>query len=324
MSFIHDDKEFDALLRIVADKRKISVGLVEKDYWVTHVLWALQNRGFDMWFKGGTSLSKGFALIERFSEDLDLKLEPGSVTGIPPITDWKKESTQATKAREAHLRSLAGAVVVPGATMSLDPDLVDEHWRSVNIRAVYPNKHLEGLNGVLKPFVLLEVGSARVTPSVSCDMTSFVHEELATQHQLDAYDDNRPKQVKCVHPLVTLLEKIDALVRRVPNSGRDPATFVRHYEDAARIITNTGRLPRLDGYQSLRELADDMVREKQIKALPSPDHAAFAIPDNERGDAIRTAFQAISPMFWGPRKTLDECTNEIRIWLESSGVRSAE
>lgn len=89
MSFIHDDRDFDALLRIVADKRKISVGLVEKDYWVTHVLWALQHRGFDLWFKGGTSLSKGFALIERFSEDLDLKLEPGSVTGIPTVTDWK-------------------------------------------------------------------------------------------------------------------------------------------------------------------------------------------------------------------------------------------
>lgn len=322
MSFIHDDKEFDALLRIVADKRKIAVGLVEKDYWVTHVLWALQHRGFDMWFKGGTSLSKGFGLIERFSEDLDLKLEPGKVTGIPPATDWKRESTQATTARETHLRALANAVFVPGAAVSLDPDLVDEHWRSVNIRAVYPGKHLESLNGVLKPFVLLEIGSARVTPSVSCDMTSFVHEELAAQNQLGAYDDNRPKQVRCVHPLVTLLEKIDALVRRVPNPDREPATFVRHYEDAARIITNAGNLPKLDGYPSPRELANNMVSERQIKPLPSPDHAAFATLANERGEAIRTAFTSIGPMFWGPRKTLDECTAEIRGWLESSGVRT--
>lgn len=322
MSFIHDDKDFDALLRIVADKRKISVGLVEKDYWVTHALWALQHGGFDMWFKGGTSLSKGFALIERFSEDLDLKLEPGRVTGIPAVTDWKRESTQATTAREAHLRALAGAVVVPGAAVSLDPDLVDELWRSVNIRAVYPGKHLESLNAVLKPFVLLEVGSARVTPSVSCDMTSFVHDELSAQNQLGAYDDNRPKQVRCVHPLVTLLEKIDALVRRAQNPNRAPATFVRHYEDAARIITNLGRLPKLEGYPSARELADEMVLEKQIKTVPSPDHPAFAIPGDERGEAIRAAFQAIGPMFWGPRKTLDECIEEIRGWLQSSGVRA--
>ena len=40
---------------------------------MTHTLWALRAAGFEIWFKGGTSLSKGFALIERFSEDLDLK-----------------------------------------------------------------------------------------------------------------------------------------------------------------------------------------------------------------------------------------------------------
>lgn len=323
MSFIHDDKDFDALLRIVAEKRKLSVGLVEKDYWVTHVLWALQHLGFDVWFKGGTSLSKGFGLIERFSEDLDLKLEPGRVTGIPPVNDWKREGTQVVSARKAHLQALAAAISVPGMTVSLDKDLVDEHWRSVNIRVAYPAKHLGSLSGVLKPFVLLEVGSARVTPSVPCDMAAFVHDELSAQGQLSTYDDNRPKQVRCVHPLVTLLEKIDALVRRVPNPDREPATFVRHYEDAARIITAAGNLPRLDGYASPRELADDMVSEKQIKPVPAPEHPAFVVPNNERGHAIRGAYETIAPMFWGARKTLDECTKDIREWLESSGVRGS-
>jgi predicted nucleotidyltransferase component of viral defense system len=78
LSFVHDDPEFDDLLRIVAEGRGLAVGLVEKDYWVTHVLWSLHELRLEVWFKGGTSLSKGFGLIERFSEDLDLKLEPGS------------------------------------------------------------------------------------------------------------------------------------------------------------------------------------------------------------------------------------------------------
>lgn len=181
MKFVHDDSDFDALLRIVADKRKISVGLVEKDYWVTHVLWALQDAGFGLWFKGGTSLSKGFGLIDRFSEDLDLKLEPGVVPGIPAATDWKRESAKAVATREAHLRSLAAAVVIPGARVTLDEPLVDELWRSANIRVEYPGNHLESLSGVLKPFVLLEIGSARVTPFVACDMSAFVHEELLAQ-----------------------------------------------------------------------------------------------------------------------------------------------
>jgi hypothetical protein len=64
MNFVHDDPEFDALLLIVADRRRLAPGLVEKDYWVTHTLWALQTTGLDVWFKGGTSLSKGFNLIQ--------------------------------------------------------------------------------------------------------------------------------------------------------------------------------------------------------------------------------------------------------------------
>lgn len=74
MSFVHDDPDFDDLLQIVSGERGLSRGLVEKDYWVTHSLWALHDAGFEVWFKGGTSLSKGFGLIERFSEDLDLKI----------------------------------------------------------------------------------------------------------------------------------------------------------------------------------------------------------------------------------------------------------
>jgi hypothetical protein len=63
VSFVHDDREFGDLLRIVAGERRIAPGLIEKDYWVTHTLWALHDMGFDVWFKGGTSLSKGFGLV---------------------------------------------------------------------------------------------------------------------------------------------------------------------------------------------------------------------------------------------------------------------
>ncbi len=52
MSFVHDDADFDALLQIVAGARGIGVALVEKDYWVTHTLWALHEQGFDMEKRG--------------------------------------------------------------------------------------------------------------------------------------------------------------------------------------------------------------------------------------------------------------------------------
>src|SRR4051812_48816021 len=58
---IHDDAEFDALLQIVAQTRRLGVALVEKDYWVTHTLWALHAQGFDVWFKAAPRCRKALA-----------------------------------------------------------------------------------------------------------------------------------------------------------------------------------------------------------------------------------------------------------------------
>ena len=46
-------------------------------------------------------MSKGFGLIERFSEDLDVKIEPGTSTTLPLISNWKSEGTKATAERRA-------------------------------------------------------------------------------------------------------------------------------------------------------------------------------------------------------------------------------
>ena len=76
------------LLRIVAAKNGIAAALAGKDYWVTHTLWALHETGLDFWFKGCASLSKGFALIYRFSEDLDPMIQRGSMDELPEVTNW--------------------------------------------------------------------------------------------------------------------------------------------------------------------------------------------------------------------------------------------
>jgi Nucleotidyl transferase AbiEii toxin, Type IV TA system len=90
VSFVHETpEEFADLVQIIVGEGGIGRSIIEKDYWVTHVLWALSISGLDVWFKGGTSLSKGFGLVERFSEDLDLKIEPGSVAALPIVSSWK-------------------------------------------------------------------------------------------------------------------------------------------------------------------------------------------------------------------------------------------
>jgi hypothetical protein len=314
MTFVHDDADFDALLQIVAEKRGLGVALIEKDYWVTHTLWALHTQGFEVWFKGGTSLSKGFGLIERFSEDLDLKLEPGSVGPLRSVTNWKSEGAHATSERKAHFEALADLLRVPGATTT-QGRVVDPSFRSANLQVHYPAKHLGSFASLLSSFVLLEVGNARVTPFVARDMTSFVHEHLEREGQLGDFEDNRPRGVRCVHPLVTLLEKLDALMRRLPREDAGPATFVRHVEDAARIARARAALPPPAGYPTVRALADEMLAQKQISALPTAAHAAFTPNDSGRWHAVRKAHEAIGPMFWGPRLSLEDACADVRHWL---------
>ena len=75
IDFLHRHSDFPDLLRIVGEKKSIDPALVEKDYWIMHCLYGIQlQMHFDL--KGGTSLSKGYGIIHRFSEDIDIRIEP--------------------------------------------------------------------------------------------------------------------------------------------------------------------------------------------------------------------------------------------------------
>ena len=68
--FLHDNKElFEEVIFNTADFYKLPIAIIEKDYYVTLVLKEIANRNPDIVFKGGTSLSKCYKIIDRFSED---------------------------------------------------------------------------------------------------------------------------------------------------------------------------------------------------------------------------------------------------------------
>jgi predicted nucleotidyltransferase component of viral defense system len=74
---LHDDiKLFGETIRAASQHLKINVIFVEKDYWISLVLNHLAKSEYSsqIVFKGGTSLSKGFGLIDRFSEDVDITI----------------------------------------------------------------------------------------------------------------------------------------------------------------------------------------------------------------------------------------------------------
>lgn len=74
--YLHNHKEFKELLRTVEHEKNIDSSLIEKDYWIMHMLFGLQQGGFEFELEGGTSLSKGYGVIHRFSEDIDIRIEP--------------------------------------------------------------------------------------------------------------------------------------------------------------------------------------------------------------------------------------------------------
>jgi hypothetical protein len=145
VSFVHEDGEFGQLLDIVARETGIAAALIEKDYWVTHTLWALHGTGLDIWFKGGTSLSKGFALIQRFSEDLDLMIQHGSVAGLPEVTHWTSTNKGPVAKRRAFYGALASAFVVPGVRVEQDPSRIDKQARAADYLGHYPGVLLDQL-----------------------------------------------------------------------------------------------------------------------------------------------------------------------------------
>jgi len=310
MTFIHRDPEFPDLLRIVAEARQIPVSLIEKDYWVTHALWAMQDLGLGVWFKGGTSLSKGFNLIQRFSEDLDLKLEGGK-RDLPAVRNWKSKERGPLAERRAFFAAVAALPLVD-LQLRLDPASLGERCTNAGIEARYPGHFSTGLPPTMRPFVLLEVGDARIRPFVERPISSWVHDHLQAQGIAEDFDSNRPACLRCIHPLVTLLEKLDAISRRF-QAGTDPAQYVRHFEDAAHIVQAETSLPMLK--ETAAQLVGEMLTQHQVRQVPLGTDPAFLPGGGETWASIRLAYQAVSPMFWGKRMELDEAAETIRSWV---------
>ncbi len=74
--YLHEDREnFRDIIEQVSDENERTPVVIEKDYYVTLLLKLLSEQLDNCVFKGGTSLSKGFHVIDRFSEDIDITFE---------------------------------------------------------------------------------------------------------------------------------------------------------------------------------------------------------------------------------------------------------
>lgn len=141
---LHERSDFADLLTTVGDRIGANAALVEKDYWVTEALRAIAGPfSAGAIFKGGTSLSKAWNLIRRFSEDIDLLIRSGG------------EGLDTGGERDRYMRAIQQAV---GAIAGLTLREGGRSERGISRTAVcsYESRApaLEGL----QPTIILEMG----------------------------------------------------------------------------------------------------------------------------------------------------------------------
>lgn len=227
--FLHERQDFGQLLTLVADERGLDPMLVEKDYWIMHCLWGLQAQKFQFELKGGTSLSKGFGVIARFSEDIDLRIEPPYDLDVK--TGRNQDKLAHIASRRAYYDEIAVRIRIPGIThVERDTQFDDEKMRSAGIRLLY-SPSTAGLKGV-KDGILLELGFDDTAPNRPVSISSWALDVAIDR--VDDVLDNRAIAVPCYAPTHTFVEKLQTIstkYRRLDDSKAFPANFLRHYYD---------------------------------------------------------------------------------------------
>ncbi len=212
--------------------------IVEKDFWV---VWTLDKLFSDdrlnkiLMFKGGTSLSKVFDLIGRFSEDIDLILDWELLTGENPYADrTKNKQTKFNTQINEDAKKYIADELLPIVAEILEPHCIckiDENdGFSINIQ--YPSLFSDP---ALRPQILLEIGPlASWSPFANYEISSFVSQKFP-QHFEHTWC-----KVATIVAERTFWEKATILhqeANRAENK-KIPLRHSRHYYDLAMMATS--------------------------------------------------------------------------------------
>lgn len=234
--FLHEHASFLVLIEQIADAHNIALYLIEKDYWLMHSLWALQQQGWQFELKGGTSLSKGYGIIDRFSEDIDIRFEPSADLDLKTGKNHDKPAHLA--ARKAFFELLAKQITIPGLVqVRRDTDFDDDKLRNGGIILNYPSV-TEQFPGV-KEGILLEVGFDVTAPNSPCTISSWAL-DAALKAKVEIID-NRAVDVACYSPAYTFVEKLQTVstkFRKQQETSTFPKNFMRHYYDIYCLLDN--------------------------------------------------------------------------------------
>lgn len=326
-----DRNERSQAFRIASEKLGYPTYVIEKDFWVTYILDTLFNRidhKHRILFKGGTSLSKCYKLIDRFSEDIDLSLhmaDLGFEEDKAPHKVAQKESNSAAKRAVEDLK-IAGEVFLENTILVLLKEKIEEdvgaveNWslslddkNAENLLFYYP-KSLEDDeygNKYVKPVVLVETGTkSEHLPTEEIEVNSLLEDAIT---EIDS-----KAVVKVLSPKRTFWEKVTLLhaENNINRVERVKERLSRHLYD----IVMLSRSPI--GIEAVRDLTllDTVAKHKAFYYRSNAakyDEAKVGtlkiVPKGEILEAFRIDYEKMRSMFAGEVIGFDVIIEELQV-----------
>ncbi|MGJ8640730.1 MAG: nucleotidyl transferase AbiEii/AbiGii toxin family protein [Opitutaceae bacterium] len=316
------DAQRNELFNLTAERRGIGqVAIVEKDFWVCWTLKQLFEHPIlskQLIFKGGTSLSKVYGLIDRFSEDIDLVLDWRVVSEAEdPMGERSKtkqrqlnevlnenacvyiEETMLPLLQEA-LGSLCKLEIIP-----------DEKDQGHVVRVEYP-KTME--TGGLLPYIQLETGPlASWLPHSEHTITPYAAEDYP-----DLFDAPQCS-VRAIDAERTFWEKATILHHEAhrPKDSVVPERYSRHYYDLCLMATN--ETLKASAFNKLELLKDVVLFKKKFYPRGWANYDAAKpgtlklIPPPRVLDAMQKDYVAMQEMIFGRCPSFDAIVSPLTV-----------
>lgn len=289
--------------------------IIEKDFWV---VWTLDKIFADerlnkiLMFKGGTSLSKAFNLIGRFSEDIDLILDWREVISEDPQKD-KENKTKQVKFNEQineNAKSYIKEQLLPIMQTLLYPFCdckIDDN--PFNIHISYPATFKDGY---LRNEILLEIGPlASWLPYDSFAISPYIVDVFPTLF------DRLSCQVNTILAKRTFWEKATILHQEVNRSEEKPLPlrYSRHYYDLAIMAKANVKNEALSDLELLRQVVEfknKFYPASWAKFDDAKPGSFRLVPPESRIAELARDYKAMENMIFGKKLSFDEIMDTLK------------
>ena len=296
------DKDRSDLFRETASRLRTTPAIAEKDFWV---VWTLEKifthpkLSKILMFKGGTSLSKIYGLIERFSEDIDLILNWNLLTDEDPEEERsnnkqdkfnKALNVKAEEYIQSELFPLIEGFLAPLCKCNVASD------NKLNIEIHFPVLFSDS---ALLPPVLLEIGPlAHWFPTSEFEISSFAAQQFPNLFQASTC------KVNAVLAERTFWEKATILHQEAHRSEdkKMPLRYSRHYYDMAmmsKFDVKDKAIKDLDLLQSVIEFNQKFYPCKWAKFEEAMPGSLKLIPPEFRFKELLDDYKKMRSMIFG-------------------------